>query len=82
MQRRRRHRRGSSAAAAIGGVAELAEPRASSGPLTSQLVRPIAMKLSISVVTTSSTPSRARRRAGATIQRPPTSAASAERERG
>ena len=58
-------RRGNSAAATIWGVAELAEPRASNGPSTSQLVRSIAMKFSISVVTTSSTPSRARRSPGA-----------------
>ena len=64
-------RRGSSAFSAIKGVAELAEPRASNGPLTSQLVNATAMKLSMSVVTTSSTPKRARKRPGPTSQSPP-----------
>src|SRR3984957_3793738 len=73
-------RRGSSAFGAIKGVAELAEPRASSGPLTSQLVSAIAIKLSMSVVTTSSTPKRARKRPGTTSQRPPTKAAVANVE--
>ena len=64
-------RRGNSPFAAIKGVAELAEPRASSGPLTSQLVSATAIKLSMSVVTTSSTPKRARKTPGPTSQRPP-----------
>ncbi len=61
----------------MSGVAELADPRASRGPSTSQLVRPIAMKFSISVVTTSSTPSRARKRPGANNHAPPTKEAAA-----
>src|ERR1700685_1541858 len=57
-------RRGSSAPAPIGSVAELAEPRASKGPLTSQLVMSTAMKFNIRVVTTSSTPRLVRASAG------------------
>ena len=67
-------RRGNSALEAISGVAELAEPRASSGPFTSQLVKSTAIKFSMSVVTTSSTPRRARKRPGPISQAPPTRA--------
>ena len=69
------NRRGSSAPAPIGSVAELAEPRARNGPLTSQLVMSTAMKFNIRVVTTSSTPRLVRASAGPINQTPPTIAA-------
>ena len=67
--------RGSSAAATMDRVAELAAPGASSGPLTRKAVRLMATKLSISVLTTSSTPSRALRTSGTAIHSAPTAAA-------